>query len=50
MIDLMWQVQAVMKTEDGMAALTLVQPLTRAYTELAGGCAKHGHIIPALGS
>jgi Spy/CpxP family protein refolding chaperone len=53
MADYAWQLQAIgadKNAEAAMAALPLIQPMTQAYTGLAGGCADHGHTIPALGS
>jgi hypothetical protein len=53
MADYAWQLQAIgadKNAEAALAALPLLQPMTQAYTGLAGGCADHGHTIPALGS
>lgn len=44
-IDLAWQLQ-----QSPDSALLVASDLTRAYTGLAGACAEHGHVIPALGA
>lgn len=50
MVDLAWQFQRSDNKDDLGAALMLVGPMTQAYSELAGGCAEHDVVIPALGS
>jgi hypothetical protein len=44
-IDLSWQLQQSPDTE-----LLISSDMTRAYTGLAGACAAHGYVIPALGA
>jgi hypothetical protein len=51
LMDYAWQLQGMTRDADNaIAGLALVQPMTEAYTGLAGGCADHGYTIPALGS
>jgi hypothetical protein len=49
MVDLIWQFQGSDNKNDLGKALLLVGPMTQAYSSLAGGCAEHDIVIPALG-
>jgi hypothetical protein len=49
MVDLTWQFQSKDNKSNLGMALAMIGPMTQAYSSLAGGCAEHDIVIPALG-
>jgi hypothetical protein len=50
LIDMAWQIQNIKEEDQLGAAFAYLGPITAAYTGLSGACAKHGHVLPPMGS